>query len=335
MLDDQGRARPEMLASDRLHFSPEGYKILADRVRPFLPPPDKAKSGSDHNLVERPATQPGGAVMRPIDRYTLDYKSPVDPRLQAQLEVIDAALREKLDMTSDDVAVGVLDLVKLRLAMIHPDRIEYAASVPKIGILLAYFQLHPEAATDLDPATQHELALMIKVSSNEMAAKYSQQMGLKTIQDILNKQGFYEPERGGGIWVGKHYDIATERYPDPVGDHSHAATVRQLLHYYLLLEQERLVSPQASRKMREIFASPGIPHHDNKFVKGLDGRDIEIIRKSGTWENWLHDAAVITGPGRHYILVALTEHPRGDDYLVELARAVDDLMCAQSEGKRG
>jgi len=29
--------------------------------------------------------------------------------------------------------------------MIHPDRIDYAASVPKIGILLAYFQRHPEA----------------------------------------------------------------------------------------------------------------------------------------------------------------------------------------------
>jgi len=39
---------------------------------------------------------------------------------------------------------GLLDLKTLRLAMIHPDREEYAASVPKIGILLAYFQLHPE-----------------------------------------------------------------------------------------------------------------------------------------------------------------------------------------------
>ena len=28
----------------------------------------------------------------------------------------------------------------LRLALIHPDRIDYAASVPKIGILLAYFE---------------------------------------------------------------------------------------------------------------------------------------------------------------------------------------------------
>jgi hypothetical protein len=68
------------------------------------------------------------------------------------------------------------------------------------------------------------------------------------------------------------------------------------------------------------------PHANNKFVKGLAGRDLQIIRKSGTWQDWRHDSAVVTGGGRHYILVALTRHPRADDYLVDLARAVDDLI---------
>jgi hypothetical protein len=78
--------------------------------------------------------------------------------------------------------------------------------------------------------------------------------------------------------------------------------------------------------MRDIFASPEIPHDDIKFVKALKGRGVSLLRKSGSWEDWLHDTAIITGPGRHYILAALTRHPRGDDYLVALAEAVDDLM---------
>ncbi len=262
----------------------------------------------------------------PFERYVLKYESPVDPTLQTNVEQIDAGLRQRFGMTTEQTAVGVLDLKTRRLAMIHPDRIEYAASVPKIGILLAYFQLHPEAATGLDPVTRHELGLMVKASSNEMAAKHSRQLGLKVIQDVLNDYGFYDETRGGGIWVGKHYGQGNERYPDPIGGHSHAATVRQLLRYFLLLEQGRLVSPEASRTIRELFASPEIPHDDIKFVKGLADRDVQIIRKWGSWEDWYHDAAVITGPDRHYILVALTRHPRGDDYLVELAKAVDDLM---------
>ena len=80
--------------------------------------------------------------------------------------------------------------------------------------------------------------------------------------------------------------------------------------------------------MREIFESSDIPHERNKFVKGLDGREVQIIRKSGSWENWLHDSAVITSRDRHYILVGLTDHPRGDDYLCELAESVDDLFSS-------
>ena len=264
--------------------------------------------------------------MTPFKKYTLDFDTPTDPALQSALEAIDLNLRAKYGMTTEQTAVGILDLKNLRLAMIHPDRIEYAASVAKVGILLAYFQLHPEAAQHLDPQVRHELGLMAKISSNEMAAKYSKEMGLKQIQDVLNSYHLYDTNHGGGIWVGKHYGAGGERIGDPLGNNSHGATVRQLLRYFLWLEQGKLVSLAASKTMREIFASPDIPPDDIKFVKALADRNLQIIRKWGTWEDWHHDTAVITGPGRHYILVALTRHPKGDDYLEDLARAVDDLM---------
>jgi beta-lactamase class A len=258
--------------------------------------------------------------------YTLTFTTPTDVGLQAAVEGIDARLRARYGITAEQTAVGVLDLNTRRLALVRPDRVDYAASVPKIGILLAYFQLHPEAATHLDAQTRHELRQMIKVSSNEMAAKYSQELGLKKIQAVLDSYALYDAPHGGGLWVGKHYGKGTERYTDPVGGHSHAATVRQLMRYYLLLEQDKLVSPAASGTMREIFASPGIAHVQDKFVKGLAGRPVEIRRKAGWWELWAHDTAVVTGPGRHYIVVAMTHHPKGDDYLSDFAAAVDDAV---------
>ncbi|HEX3798235.1 MAG TPA: serine hydrolase [Verrucomicrobiae bacterium] len=264
-----------------------------------------------------------------FENYVLDFNTPVDPALQSALEKIDAEIRAKYGLATEQTSVGVLDLRTLRWAAIHPDQEEYGASVPKIGILLAYFQLHPGAATNLDQPTRHELGLMAKASDNDLAAKFSQQLGLKEIQRVLQQYNLYDANHGGGIWVGKHYGVTGERYPDPVGNNSHAATVRQLLRYFLMLEQGKLVSPAASKTMREIFLSPDIPADDIKFVKGLDGRGLEIIRKWGSWEDWLHDSAVITGPGRHYILAALTKTPKGDEYLVDLSKAVDDLMAAQ------
>ena len=264
--------------------------------------------------------------MRPFDSYVLDFNTPCDAALQVKLEAIDAALRARHGITSEHTAVGLLDLQQLRLAMLRPDRMEYAASVPKIGILLAWFQLHPESVTNLDMGTRHELGLMIKASSNEAASHFSRELGLRQIQQVLDLYHFYDAPHGGGLWMGKHYGRGDERIGDPIGNNSHAATVRQLLRFYVMLEQGKLVSPEASQTMREIFASPEIPHDDIKFVRGLAGRNVSLLRKWGSWEDWRHDTAIITGPNRHYILVSLTRHPRGDDYLVELAQLVDDAM---------
>jgi hypothetical protein len=79
--------------------------------------------------------------------------------------------------------------------------------------------------------------------------------------------------------------------------------------------------------MREIFASPEIAPLDDKFVRGLAGREVQILRKAGWWETWFHDTALVTGPGRHYIIAAMTHHANGDAYLADFAAAVDDLMA--------
>lgn len=266
-----------------------------------------------------------------LETFTLERNASLDPGLQSKLEEIDGGLRDALDMPSGTTAIGLLDLRTLRLAMIDPDRSEYAASLPKLGILLAYFQCHPEAPRKLSSQTRHELGLMVKSSDNEMATKYSRELGLQKIQEVLNSYRFYDSKEGGGIWMGKHYGKSDERLGDPLHDHSHSASVRQLLRYFLLLEQGKLVSPEASKAMREILASPGIPHDEIKFVQGLKGRPVEMIRKWGSWQSWLHDSAIVRGPGRHYILAALTHHPRGDEYLVELAKGVDDLLAATEQ----
>jgi len=63
-----------------------------------------------------------------------------------------------------------MDLNTARLALLRPDREECAASLAKIGILLAYFDAHPEAAGHIDPPVERELGGIAKKSSSEMAA---------------------------------------------------------------------------------------------------------------------------------------------------------------------
>lgn len=264
-----------------------------------------------------------------MQSYRLTYDTPLDPELQAALEQLDHQVAEQLGMAAAPRAFGVLDLTDLRLALVHPDDMFYGASVPKICILLAYFETHPEAAEHLDPAVERELQLMIKRSDNQLAAKYSQLVGIEKIQEILQSKRyrFYDQEHGGGFWCGKHYGIAEPRYGDPVHDHSHGATVRQCLRYYLMLEQGQLVSAAACAKMKQIFAAPELEFNNEDFVRGLSGRDVTILRKGGLWEDWHLDTARVQHGGRLYLLAGMTQHARGHDYLAGMAAGVDDVLC--------
>lgn len=320
-----------------LRLRPDAEQIIQSDLAASTPATEVSEAALSEALASSPLMSTGAppsyatnwaSAMR-LQSYRLTYDSPVDPQLQSALEALDRDIAEKLGIPPAVRAFGVLDLSDLRLALIQPDFMFYGASVPKICIVAAYFQEHPTAATDLDPDVERELQLVIKRSDNELAAKYSQLVGLETIQDMLQSKRycFYDQEHGGGLWCGKHYGIAEPRWGDPVHDHSHGATVRQCLRYYLMLEQGRLVSVAACAKIKQIFAAPDLEFHDTKFVRGLKGRDVDILRKSGTWEDWHLDTARIQHGERLYLLAGMVHHPQGGEYLAGMAAAVDDLLC--------
>jgi beta-lactamase class A len=100
--------------------------------------------------------------------------------------------------------------------------------------------------------------------------------------------------------------------------------------FYYLLETGNLVSPEASRKMKEILSRPGIDH---KFVAGLASvaPGAQIYRKSGTWAQWHSDSAIVEHDGRRYIAVALAEDPAGGLWMREIIVALDRLILEGPE----
>ncbi|MCP4589960.1 MAG: D-alanyl-D-alanine dipeptidase [bacterium] len=270
-----------------------------------------------------------------LQEYRLGYDVPVDDELQTALEEIDRRLGEQLGIPDSDRALGVLELNDLRLAMVDPDRMFYAASVPKICILLAYMQTHPEMITDMPDDVRRELGRMIKVSDNTLAAKYGKIVGIEKVQEVLQSKRyrFYDKDHGGGLWYGKHYATGKPRIGDPLYDHSHGATVRQALRYYLMLEQGRLIGSAACVKMKQIFAAPELEFGNGKFVAGLQGRDLSLIRKGGTWRDWYLDTARIEHGRRVYLLAGMVHHPKGAEYLAQAAAALDDYLCGPPTAK--
>ena len=253
-----------------------------------------------------------------------------DPALQKELEwtlahtgLADAVRRKQIGLA----LVDITDPVHPRTAAVNGDKMFYAASLPKIAILLGAFVEIEKGGMRLDPATRFTLAKMIRVSSNQAASEMLSRVGEERVANILQSPRYklYDPAVNGGLWCGKLYGKAPAWRRDPLHNYSHGATAMQVAKFYYMLETEQLVSPPLTRQMKQILSHPGIHH---KFVRGLERAypGIAIYRKSGSWRHWHSDSALVEHNGHKYVIVGLTEHKDGGKWLEKIAAPLHDLI---------
>jgi beta-lactamase class A len=271
-------------------------------------------------------------VAGPVSSHQLpaDLAQSCDPKLQKGLQ--QCLVELKLDKAASHkslsiVLVDITDPASPRMAYINPNEMMYAASLPKIAILLGAFERVANGQMTLDETTREKLALMIRNSSNQAATEMLNKVGKAWLAALLQSPRYrlYDPQKNGGLWVGKEYSKAGAWKKDPLHHLSHGATAMQVARFYYMLQTGRLVSPELSRQMKTILGDPAINH---KFVKGLKSvyPDSRIYRKSGTWHEYHADSAIIEHDGRRYIAVALAKSPHGGEWLSELIVAMDNLV---------
>ena len=260
-----------------------------------------------------------------------------DPRLQQGLADCLTSLQLNTAAERKALSIALVDITNPsapRHAYINPNEMMYAASLPKIAILLGAFEKIAAGEMTLDDETLHTLKQMIRRSSNTAASEMLDRVGIDYLADLLQSPRYrlYDPEQNGGIWVGKEYGKSPARRRDPLHNLSHGATALQVARFYYLLETGQLVSPQLSQLMKAILAETEIEH---KFVKGLKKvqPESEIYRKSGTWGPYHSDSAIIEHDGRRYIAVALAKSRNGEQWLQKIIVALDEVVC-QTETKQ-
>jgi len=259
-----------------------------------------------------------------------DLRDAADATLQQKL---DAAIRSLgLDQAVRQGALcvslaDISDLQRPRVAQVNGDEMMYAASLPKIGILLAAFVEIQQGRLQNTPELQQLMTRMIRNSSNEAATQVMKRVGDRRVNEILASPQFrlYDPHLNGGLWVGKEYGASAAFERDPLHNLSHGATAMQVARFYYLLESGKLVNPDLTRQMKEVLSKPAIEH---KFVKGMSGRNVALYRKSGTWQHWHADSMLVESASRTYILVALSDDSRGGEWLARLAPKIDDLLAS-------
>ncbi|MDX1431471.1 MAG: serine hydrolase [Gammaproteobacteria bacterium] len=236
------------------------------------------------------------------------------------------------------LAVAVVDLngVEPRFASVNGNVMMYAASLPKIAILLAAYQCFEDGVLAETPEIHEDLGEMIRTSSNSAATRMIDRIGMRKIEQVLRdpRYDLYDEEHGGGLWVGKRYAAEGPRRGDPMFNLSHGATADQVSRFYYMLVTGRLVSPVRSAQMLQDLSQPGLDH---KFVASLRvlAPDARLYRKSGTWQNWHSDSVLVRGrQWRNYILVALVQSPAGAKIVESMVPLVESVIGPQSSARR-
>ncbi len=265
--------------------------------------------------------------------YRLETKFPLMQRL-LEARLATAGLSSYL--RSKHLAVALVDLSRKGrryYAAVNGDEMMYAASIPKIAILLAVVEAVDAGRIEWTHEFDLKLFDMITASNNEDASWATDLVGLLEIEQVLRDPRYcLFDDVTGGRWVGRAYRAGGATNPDPRFNITHGATARQVARFYTLLEDGKLVSPHWSFRMLGLMSPPA---HNHKFVAGLQGRPgvVFLARKSGTWKNFHSDSALIQHDGRRYVAVALSELRRGEDVMRKVIGVLDDLVMDGSYRK--
>ena len=252
-----------------------------------------------------------------------------DAVLQQKLDTIMGTLGYAKAISSKRLAVVLVDISDLRnprVAEVNGNRMIYAASIPKLAILLGAFIEIRDGNLVLDEDTRKSLTDMIRYSSNEEATRMLNMIGKERLIEILQSDEFelYDTEAGGGLWVGKEYGKSPAYQRDPMHNLSHGATAMQVARLYYLMETGQIVDGELQKEMKSMLGEPGITH---KFVKGLaDYPDVDIYRKSGSWKQWHGDSAIVESGDTRYIVVGLAEDANGGTWLSRMIKPIHESM---------
>ncbi|MBC70816.1 MAG: hypothetical protein CMH47_00745, partial [Muricauda sp.] len=179
----------------------------------------------------------------------------IDTSLQANLE--DEILGNEAWASligQKKMAIGIVDLSNpehVRFARINGNHMMYAASLPKIAILLAAMDAIEKGELIETSEIKKDMRLMISKSDNAASTRMIDRLGYAKIESVMTDPtyAFYDEGNGGGLWVGKRYGGGGNTNREPLKQLSHAASVTQVCRFYYLLANGKLVNEKRSKQM--------------------------------------------------------------------------------------
>jgi len=226
------------------------------------------------------------------------------------------------------IGIAVKNLRTGEAAAYNSDQVFEAASLYKLGVMLAIFEaveagdltlddpiIIPEWAVNASEWSVYyagdvvsgweALEAMVTLSDNPTALVFMQLLGIDRVNRVLQSYGLNDTHMD---WSGT------------------TTTPADVLKIFELIETGRAVSPEASRQMRQML----LRQQDKRRIPAGLAPEVPVAHKTGSLPGIAHDAGIIYLPAGPVILVVLTgdlaDYRNGEEAIAEAARLVADYF---------
>jgi beta-lactamase class A len=265
-----------------------------------------------------------------------------DPQIETALRhAADASLKEFPKLTSDNLAITVIDVTRPELLArgdYHGDAPFYPASVIKLFYMAETFHQKKETEKDVDRALREMIhnsdndatAFIVDTISDTCSGPWLEGRALAKFIDkrrVVNKwlqpMG-YEFSAMSKPWsfgpFGRDTQVLGENKKD-----RNRATANAVASLLLWIVRGRAVSKEASAAMMALLERPlNPPRSDENQVKEFIGEALpptaRLWSKAGWTSEVRHDAAYVELPGGKKLIVVIFTHGTADD--VKLVPAI-------------
>ncbi len=264
----------------------------------------------------RPATdQAVRAVLALRAELQRPDRAPTGPTAVALAERVMAAARGVGGGMSSAGRVGIAgrDLVSGQRLSIAADQAFPAASVDKLAILVESYREAEAGTRPLTDVVKFDLQRMIASSDNDAANRLLDLYGLNNVNDAMSALGLARTR------LSNHFGAS----------HPSAASLNQsspadMAHLLELLAADQLVSPSASREIRNLLYQAG---DSSRLRRGLPS-GARLAHKSGWFPGVTNDVGIVYQGQSAYVLAVFTEGISDGDAASETIAAIAHAVHA-------
>lgn len=161
---------------------------------------------------------------------------------------------------------------------------------------------------------------------NEVMILRSDNVATNTLIDFLDRQKVTAFVQGTGLTSThvRHKLSSGSTVNDPDATGYNQMPARDAATLLMLVAQEKLVSPEASKSMYDLLAG----QLDRELIAAALPPDASYAGKTGELELARNDAAIVKAPNREYVLVVYTQLPnsQGKPLIKAITKAVDEFF---------